>query len=205
MVHHPPMLSAAILAGGQSTRMKGKNKGLVELDGIPLVKHVATALEGLVEEVFIITRSPRGFSQLGHRIVLDRFDHRCSLTGIHAALDGADTDFVFVSACDTPFLQPALVQALIKLMGNGADVIVPMRDNWYFYPLCAIYSKRCLPIIEAQLEHGEFQTIKFFNHVNVGAVPLNALLPYDPTLRSLFNINTLEELNTAKAMLTHSD
>ncbi len=204
MVHLTPILSAAILAGGQSTRMNGKNKGLIELDGIPLVKHVVTALEDLVEEIFLITRSPRGFSQLGHRIVLDRFDHRCSLTGIHAALDGADTDFVFVSACDTPFLQPALVQALIKLMDNGADAIVPMRDNWYFYPLCAIYSKRCLPIIEAQLELGEFQAVKFFDQINVASVPLDALLPYDPTLRSLFNINTPADLNTAKAMLANS-
>ncbi|MBU1611886.1 MAG: molybdenum cofactor guanylyltransferase [Proteobacteria bacterium] len=201
MVNSVPVISAAILAGGEAKRLGGCNKGLVELGGQPLLRHVITALEGLFEEIFLVTRHPDGLTEFGHRIALDRYDHRCSLTGIHAALDGADTPFVFTTACDTPFLQPNLVHALMEQIGCGADVIVPVRDGWYYYPLCAIYSKSCLPVIEAQLDQGKLQTVSFLKQVKVATIPLESLLPYDPTLCSLFNVNTPQDIQTAQAML----
>lgn len=196
-----PLVSAAILAGGKSQRMGGRTKALVELNGKPLAAHVADALSQLFEEVFLVARSPKGLGDIGQRIVLDRFDHRSSLTGIHAALDGADTDYVFISACDTPFIQPTVVNLLLDQLHTGADIIVPIRDGWYFYPLCALYSKSCLPVIDKHLNAGQLQTVAFFDEVSVAPVPLEAIMPFDPTLRSLFNINTPEDLETARSML----
>lgn len=196
-----PVVSAAILAGGKGSRLGGRNKALVTLDGRPLGRMVIEALEDLFEEVFMVARSPRSVSDFGLRVVLDRYDHRCALTGIHAALDGADTPYVFVTACDTPFLQPGLVHALLEHIDGRADVIAPCRDGWYYYPLCAIYSKRCLPVVEERLERGDLQTVDFFEEVRVTQVPLERLLPFDPTLRSFLNVNTEEDLDTARHML----
>lgn len=196
-----PLVSAAILAGGRSSRMGGRNKAMLTLNGKTLLQHVALSLEQVFEEIFIVARSPKGLDGPELRIVLDRFDKRSSMTGIHAALDGADTDYVFVTACDTPFLQPAVLNLLMEQAGSGADIIVPIRDGWYFYPLCAIYSKACLPLIEERIEAGELQTVSFFDQVKVAPVPLEAIMPFDPTLRSLFNVNTPEDLETARTML----
>lgn len=197
-----PLVSAAILAGGRSSRMGGRNKATLPLNGQTLLHHVTLALKPLFEEIFIVARSRDGLGEPKLRIVLDRFEQRSSLAGIHAALDGADTDYVFITACDTPFLQPAVVNMLLEQIHSGADIIAPIRDGWYFYPLCAIYSKSCLPAIERQLEGGSLQTVAFFDMVRVAPVPLEAIMPFDPTLRSLFNVNTPEDLETAKTMLS---
>ncbi len=49
------MISAILLAAGQSKRMAGENKLIKEIEGIPLIKHaVKNILESYVDELIII-------------------------------------------------------------------------------------------------------------------------------------------------------
>jgi len=48
--------SAIILAGGSSTRFN-TDKGVLELDGKPLLSYVIDAVEGLVEEIIVVTNT----------------------------------------------------------------------------------------------------------------------------------------------------
>ncbi len=43
MSFDPGLITAAILAGGEGSRMQGRDKGLIELAGRPLVAHVVEA------------------------------------------------------------------------------------------------------------------------------------------------------------------
>ena len=73
-------------------------------------------------------------------------------------------------------------------------MVLPQKPDGYFEPLCAIYSRRCLPCIEAQLEHEDYKIVRFFDKVRVSPLPVAALLRADPDLVTFRNANTPEEL-----------
>jgi molybdopterin-guanine dinucleotide biosynthesis protein A len=73
-------------------------------------------------------------------------------------------------------------------------VVLPLKSDGYFEPLCAIYSRRCLPHIEAQLDREDYKIIRFFGQVRVSPLPLETLHQVDPELESFRNANTPEEL-----------
>ena len=106
---HPaiPPCSGIILAGGLSSRFGGRNKALIEWKGRPLLAHIRQAFGDLFQEIILVTNAPGAFAAWDMTLVTDLFAERSSLTGIHAGLFYADHPLAFVTACDTPLLQPA--------------------------------------------------------------------------------------------------
>ena len=202
-VNSPPLpCTAAILAGGAARRMGGATKALLEVGGRTildtLVDTLVASLSGRFVEILLVVKDPEAFLPLlpgaGWRLVLDAEPARSSLTGIRTALANAGTQHVFITACDTPFLRPALLAALLDHLRPEDDVVLPQKPDGYFEPLCAIYSRRCLPCIEAQLEHEDYKIVRFFDKVRVSPLPVAALLRADPDLVTFRNANTPEEL-----------
>jgi len=195
-------VTAAILAGGAATRMGGVVKALLEVGGRTildiLVETLAGTLSGRFAEVLLVAKEPEAFlpmqASAPWRLVLDASQARSSLTGIHTALTYARTEHVFVTACDTPLLRPRLLTALLEHLRPEHDVVLPIKPDGYFEPLCAIYSRRCLPHIEAQLGQEDYKIIRFFEQVRVSPLPVAALLESDPGLVSFRNANTAEDL-----------
>lgn len=206
-----PPCSAAILAGGAATRMGGVQKGLLDVCGRPILDIAIQSLAGIFQDIVIVCKDPVPLAEhlkthTGKvRVALDSFDARSSLTGIHAALAATSNTHCFVMACDAGLVRPALMQALLNHMRPGDDVVIPRKPDGYYEPLCAIYSRRCLPHIEAQLLRGDYKIIKFFDNVTVNPLPVEALLAVDPELVSFQNANTPEDLrklrDTAQSLL----
>ena len=155
-------------------------------------------------EVLLVAKEMEPFSSLcaqdepPWRLVQDALPGRSSLTGIHTALANARTDHVFLTACDTPLLRPALVDTLLAHLRPEDDVVLPLKPDGYFEPLCALYSRRCLPHIEVQLARGDHKIIRFFDKVRVHPLPVSLLLKADPDLLSFRNANTPEELRSLR-------
>ncbi len=61
-----------ILAGGASSRM-GRDKGLLDFGGVPLILHTARLLESLVAEVNVVG-SPSRYESLGLHVISDMGD-----------------------------------------------------------------------------------------------------------------------------------
>ncbi|MDP3427032.1 MAG: molybdenum cofactor guanylyltransferase [Humidesulfovibrio sp.] len=205
----PLPCTAAILAGGAAKRMGGATKALLEVGGRTILDTLAATLAGRFVEILLVAKEPKAFQVMqAHapwRLVLDASPARSSLTGIRTALANARTEQVFITACDTPFLRPALLSALLAQLRPEDDVVLPKKPDGYFEPLCAIYSRRCLPHIEAQLAREDYKIIRFFDKVRVSPLPVEALLLADPELVTFRNANTPEDLEllrqTAKSLL----
>lgn len=187
-------VAGAILAGGEGRRMGGVNKALLEVGGQRIIDRLLAVFRSCFSEVLIAAREASAFANLGVPVATDRFELRSSLTGIHAALIAARAERVFVSACDTPFLRRELVLALLGQCDPDADVVIPIWEDGRLEPLCAVYSKACLPHIEARLEAGSAQIIRFFAMVRVRHVPMASLREADPELKSFLNVNTPSDL-----------
>lgn len=177
-------------------------KAFLDVGGERVIDRLVKVYRPLFPHIVIAAREPDGLQGLG-TLSLDRFETRSSLTGIHAGLAGAaklGATHAFVAACDTPFLQAGLVAALLAQVTPDDDVIIPLKGDGYWEPLCAVYSVRCIAPIEAQLQRGDFKVINFFGKVNMKEVPLTEIDAADPDHLSFRNINTPKELEEARLL-----
>ncbi len=192
--------SGIILSGGLNTRMGGKNKALLSLGGQTILDRLCNTFQGLFDEVLLVTKDPVQYLSWDFMIVSDLFPLPSSLTGIHAGLFHASSTHAFITACDTPFLRPELIKALLDELEPKWDVIMPVTEQGN-QPLCAIYSKRCIKPIERQLKNGDPKILNFFPKIKVKEIPEAELRSADPHLISFFNINTPEDLTASEQML----
>jgi molybdopterin-guanine dinucleotide biosynthesis protein A len=195
---------AVILSGGLNSRMAGRNKAFLEVGGEPIVNRLLTSLKPLFEEIILVTRQPHLYADLPVQIVEDIYKDRSSLTGIHAALVNARSAFGFVVPCDTPFLKPAVIRLLLDAVEPRWDAVVPILGDHY-EPLCAIYSKRCLPVVEEMLDSGDYKIINLFNRMRVKFLSADRIKAVDPGLLSFFNVNTPAALLACQQLIqTHT-
>lgn len=180
---------AVILAGGLNTRMAGRNKAFLEVGGQSILHRLLKSLQTCFDEIVLVTRQPELYCDYPVRVVEDIYPYRSSLTGIHAGLVNAKAQYTFVVPCDTPFLQSNLIRLLLDQIQPSLDIVVPHFDN-HFQPLCSIYSKRCLPAIESQLDQEDYKIINIFDRMHTKTVSARELKQADPLLLSFYNVNT---------------
>jgi molybdopterin-guanine dinucleotide biosynthesis protein A len=187
-----------VLVGGKSRRY-GRNKALELFQGERLIDRQVRTVGSLFSEVLVITNEPEFYLHLDVTIVRDVIPGQGPLGGIYTGLIFAQGKSVFVTACDMPFVQPAVVRRMVQLAKNY-DVIVPEKIEG-LEPLHAIYSSRCLPHIEQMLDHGTLQVINFFPAVKVYRLSSEEIGQLDPQGLSFVNINTPDDMDRAKELL----
>ncbi|MES0371195.1 MAG: molybdenum cofactor guanylyltransferase, partial [Mariprofundaceae bacterium] len=131
-------VSCVVLAGGESRRM-GTDKAHVKLAGSSLLERVLKVVTPLFDDVMVSRHDHDGDcvgDGEGVRVIEDQLDGRGPVVGLCSALQQARHDYVFVTACDMPFIAPGLISYLTSLR-SGFDIVVPVRDGRP-EPLCAV-------------------------------------------------------------------
>lgn len=186
-------LSAAILSGGLSSRMQGMNKSFLEMEGRYFLEILLQTLRPLFSEILLVTRTPRLYEHYNLKIVQDIYPTQCSLTGIHAALTYSPSSHTFITACDTPLVKRDLISILIQELSAYDEVVVP-KHGVHFEPLCAIYSRTCIPCLEYLLSNNNLKISELYHYVRTKEIPSQRLICADPKLESFVNINTPRDL-----------
>lgn len=185
-----------ILAGGESKRFNGTEKSDLVVGHKRIIEHTMSLFNELFPNIILVTNNPKHYLDWDVTIAKDIVAKRSSLTGIHAGLFFTTTPYAFVSACDTPFLKKEIIQTIIENVEPDSDVVIP-QTNAGLEPLCAVYSIKCLPFIQQELEQNRLKIQDFFSKVTVKTVNESLLKKFDPRLLSFFNINTPGDLETA--------
>jgi len=196
-------LSGIILSGGLNSRMFGKNKSFLHLGRTTFLDRLLSTLKPLFSELILVTRDPDLYTLGELKVVRDIFDIRSALSGVHAGLVHARQQHAFVVACDTPLLKKELVERLI-LEGYEDDEVVVPRKGKYLEPLCAVYSKSCIPHIETLLEDKKVKISNLFHLVRTREVDAFTINQEDPGLKSFININTPDDLRVIQESLLGS-
>lgn len=107
-------ISAVILAGGQGSRMKGADKGLIHYQQRPLIEWALQALRPQVNEILIsANRNLEAYAAYACRVIPDTLPNFPGpLAGVLAAMDAVTTEWLMVVPCDTPHLPANLVEGL---------------------------------------------------------------------------------------------
>ena len=197
----PDKVTGIILAGGRSRRL-GRDKAVEPFGGQPLIRRVVERVESVADEIVVVVADPaRGAAlplEARHRIALDIYPDQGSLGGIFSGLTAAGSQWGLVVACDMPFLNRRLLEYM-RSRREGFDAVVPLPGA-YPEPAHALYSKACLPYIEAKLRAGDLKISRFFDAVRVNYLTGETLSRFDPGLRSFFNVNSPEDLAQALAL-----
>ena len=84
----PQDITGVVLAGGRATRWDGRDKGLIEVSGRPMISHVLDALTPQVEHVIInANRNLDAYGAFGCPVVTDASrDFLGPLAGIASGL-----------------------------------------------------------------------------------------------------------------------
>lgn len=129
-----------ILAGGRSSRF-GADKALAQVDGKPLIAHVADALGGQCAEVVVSGRAWGGLRELADHPTLGLGP----MGGLCAALRDAQTggfDAVLCAPCDLLDIPGDLAE---RLAGVGSPAVV--QGQW----LAGFWPARLAGLLEALL------------------------------------------------------
>jgi len=151
--------SAAVLAGGASTRM-GSDKAFVEIEGRPMVSRVRDAvLAAGATELYTVGGDLDRLAELGLDARPDSMPGEGPLCALVDALTYAAHDDVVVMACDQPAITAdvvhRLLEALVDVDGvTDVDAAVPVIDG-IAQPLAAAYARRARGALAAAISRGE--------------------------------------------------
>jgi len=178
-----------------SIRM-GENKAFIQIEGVPIIQRIYDLFRKLFQEVIIVTNEKELFSDFESKIYSDLIPNKGALGGLYTGIYFSSFHYSFCVACDMPFIRESLVEYLIETI-KDEDVIVP-RTKDGFQPLHAIYSKDCLDPMRRIIEEGKQKIIDLYSLVQVKIVEEKDFLHLDPRRESFINVNTPEELRSAR-------
>ncbi len=195
-------ITGIILAGGKSTRI-GTGKPQLKIGKGHLIDRVVDTLSQFTSSILIVTTEDQvslaESAAPGARRVKDIYPGKGPLGGIYTGLMYAETSYSLVVGCDMPFLNGGLIRYLID--GASGFAAVAPKIGWMIEPLHAIYSKSCMPSIEALLRENQLQIIKLFDLVNTRFVAEKEIDRFDPDHLSFLNINTEDDLLKAEVLI----
>ena len=148
--------SGFVLAGGASTRM-GRDKALLPYRGTTLVEHVARAVREAAGHAAVIG-DPDRYAVLGYPAYPDKLPGCGPLGGIYTALSVSQTAWNLVVACDMPGVSAPVLRALLARTAQArGNLIVAAGPDGQPEPLCAVYHRRCLPVLARAIRDKRFK------------------------------------------------
>lgn len=177
-----------VLAGGKARRMGGADKGLLELNGKPLWRHVADALAPQLATVVISANRHLDIYQAsGLKVIPDSIaDFPGPLAGMLSVFQQVASDWFLFCPCDNPCIPHNLVDRLAA-QRHGAPVVW-VHDGERDHPTIALINRAVEPQLTAYLQAGERRVMIFMRQVGGHAVD------FSDCKEAFVNVNTPEEL-----------
>ncbi len=202
----PDQIAAVVLDGGRGSRMGGADKGLLQINGRPLLGHVINRLAPQCGLMAISANGdPARFAAFGLPVLPDALPgHPGPLAGVLAGLDWAaknGNSAIVTVAADTPFFPANLVEALLTGAGPlGVAIAASMQKGvLQQHPTFALWPITLREALRQALLDGQFKVQRFADAFSPGVVPFPEA-GGDP----FFNINAPADLELAQRMATRT-
>ena len=190
-------IQGVILAGGKSTRM-GTDKALLSLHNKKVVEHIIEEMKNITPDIIIISNQPELYESYGYPIYKDRYKDKGPLAGLETAFYHMKGDIAVITPCDTPFIQHAIYEDLLRNI-QPYDAVVP-KYNGRLHPLAGVYRRSVHPFIETCIQNNQLQVKSFFDKIDVLYQEDFNMVNDSLLEKHFFNMNTVEEFNEAKRL-----
>lgn len=149
----------------------GRDKALVEVDGVAMVVRVANALRAAgCQPVFAVGGDRAALEALGVEFVADAYPGEGPVGGVITALGACNTPAVVVVACDVPYLTVDTVRALLG-GGGAAHATVAVTDR--VQPMCALWSRSSLGHLREAFAGGERRLLSVLDQLETLQIRAN--------------------------------
>lgn len=193
-----------LLAGGRARRMGGGDKGLLDLNGRPLLAHVIDRARPQVDGLLINANGdPQRFAGFGLPLAADAVGgYAGPLAGILTGLEWARTAlpecaWLASFATDTPFFPLDLVARLLAAVREEGAEVGCCASGGRSHPVFGLWSTRLAAELRQALEFEGLRKIDTWTARYRVATVVFAAEPIDP----FFNVNAPEDLERARALL----
>ena len=190
-------VTGIILADGKNPNLGG-NKGTELIGGVPVIERVVKALTPITSRILLVTGGDTiTFSTVkGVEVINDNHSIKRPLTGIYTGLCCSRSKANIVVTCDMPFLNPALLEHMVKILPSF-EAIVPRWANMQKEPLHAVYSLACLPTMKKHIETNRYSIIHVLKEMHVLHLNKRGFAEFDPDFYSFLNINDQADIDLA--------
>ena len=180
--------------GGQNKRMGGNIKGLLKINEVTFLERIMNVLEDFSTVYLSVNKKfssqeIKKYEKMGLSVIVDIYDDIGPMGGICSSLKNCTEDYLFITACDMPFINKDLIIELQSNINSDIDAVL-FSKNKLFYPLGAIYSKNMIPYMEELISNKEYKLIKLIQNSNFVELPLENTDLSDDIFK---NINTVDE------------
>ncbi|MCK5359569.1 MAG: molybdenum cofactor guanylyltransferase [Gammaproteobacteria bacterium] len=179
-------ITAVILAGGRGRRLGGQDKGLLELNGKPLIEFILDAIKPQVKTVIInANRNQDVYATYSYPVVSDDMtDFQGPLAGFARALSACNTDYILTLPCDGPAVPADLAARLSKALIDDEAELSVAHDSQRMQPVYALIPRSLLGSLLTFLAAGDRKIDLWY------AQHKFALADFSDVVESFFNINT---------------
>lgn len=201
---HSGSILACILAGGQSRRMGGGDKTLIEIGDKPMLAQIIDRLKPQTDNIVLNANGdPARFDQFGFPVVPDPVgEYAGPLAGILAGLTYArthlpDVTYIVSVAGDTPFFPEDLVSRMTAAIPKDASIIALASSQNKLHPVFGLWPVALAGHLHEWLSSGQNGKVLAFvdQHDSVEVTFDEATATgLDP----FFNTNRPEDLETAR-------
>ena len=183
-------ITGVVLAGGRARRMGGQDKGLVEINGRPMVMFIVDALRRQTGAVIInATRNVDRYRELSQcDVVADSVgDFAGPLAGMSAAMEFADTPFILTAPCDSPLVSGDLGLRLADALQREDAELAVAHDGERMQPVFALLRTDLLQSMLKYLRAGESKIDTWY------AKHRTALADFSDESAMFLNVNTPDD------------
>lgn len=195
--------AGVILAGGQSRRMGGGDKGLLSLGGRSLLDHVTARLAPQVAEIALNANGDPARFSTDLPVIADSVTGFAGpLAGVLAGLDWAAAcghSHIVTAAADTPFFPCDLVPRLLLASADAPIVLAATPDpkrGLSRHPTFGLWPVALRDDLRQALQDGIRKVVAWTDRHGTTLAEFDAT-PFDP----FFNVNTPEDMTVAEGLL----
>jgi molybdopterin-guanine dinucleotide biosynthesis protein A len=197
---------AFILIGGRSSRFN-TDKAFAEFAGETLAKRTARVVETALAptQATLIAAAQGQFdtkllSKLDPPVIFDLKPGFGAWSGVYTALCSARKEWLFLSACDHPFITPEFLRLLAAGTADKFEAVVPRQPDGRLQPLCAFYRARAaLPTVERAIANGGRipALTRIFDSLKTHIIEPEAYSSLENADKFFLNINTPDDMVSA--------
>lgn len=196
--------TSLLLAGGLGTRLNGSEKALLLLEGSTFIENTLRILDMVSDEVIVSFRDEGQVLRFEEYVreketVIDVLRNAGPLAGMLEGIKKASGDYVFVVACDMPYLSREVVELLFN-MSEGYDAVIPVNTSGQKEPLHAVYNRNSMLLaIELSIREGNMSVMSPVSILeNVLFLESAEISKINNGLMTFTNINTPRDMDVLK-------
>jgi molybdopterin-guanine dinucleotide biosynthesis protein A len=204
-------VTGVLLAGGQSRRMGGGDKGMLDLAGKPMLAHVIDALAPQVGRLIINANGdPARFATFRLPVVADTVAGFVGpLAGVLAgmrwsAANAPAARWIATAAGDAPLLPGDLVARFLEVVADRPRAVALAQSAGELHPVIGLWPVALADDLEAQLAGGVRKVLHWTTRHGTVPVAFPMLPLRGVEIDPFFNANTPQELDKLRAVLAQA-